>query len=63
MTRGSAAASTSRARRRTPPLRGGASAFIGTAFVQDHAQSARTQRRQVADQLRLKVPKLAALIE
>ena len=31
-------------------------AFIGTAFVQDDAEAARTQWRQVADQLRPKVP-------
>jgi putative transposase len=39
------------------------SAFIGTAFVQDDAESARLQWRQIADQLRPKVPKLAALID
>jgi putative transposase len=39
------------------------SAFIGTAFVQDDADTARTQWRQVADQLRPKVPKLAALMD
>src|SRR5436190_886852 len=38
-------------------------AFIGTAFVQDVAAAARTQWRQVADQLRPKVPKLAALMD
>jgi putative transposase len=38
-------------------------AFIGTAFVQDDAEAARTQWRQVADQLRAKVPKLAALMD
>jgi len=38
-------------------------AFIGTAFVQDDAEAARTQWRQVADQLRPKVPKLAALLD
>jgi putative transposase len=38
-------------------------AFIGTAFVQDDADTARTQWRQVADQLRPKVPKLAALMD
>jgi putative transposase len=37
------------------------SAFIGTAFVQDDADTARTQWRQVADQLRPKVKKLAAI--
>ena len=35
-------------------------AFIGTAFVQDDAEAASKQWRQVADQLRPKVPKLAA---
>src|ERR1700739_3416245 len=39
------------------------SAFIGTAFVQDDAEAARKQWRQVADQLRPKVPKLAALMD
>jgi len=38
-------------------------AFIGTAFVQDDAEAARTQWRQVADQLRPNVPKLAALMD
>ncbi len=38
-------------------------AFIGTAFVQDDADAARTQWRQVADQLRPKVPKLATLMD
>src|SRR6266498_3959180 len=38
-------------------------AFIGTAFVQDDAETARTQWRQVADQLRPKVPKLAVLMD
>ena len=37
--------------------------FIGTAFVQDDAEAASKQCRQVADQLRPKVPKLAALME
>jgi putative transposase len=35
-------------------------AFIGTAFVQDDAEAASKQWRAVADQLRAKVPKLAA---
>jgi putative transposase len=35
-------------------------AFIGTAFVQDDAEAASKQWRAVADQLRPKVPKLAA---
>jgi transposase-like protein len=38
-------------------------AFIGTAFVQDDAGAAKTQWRQVADQLRQRVPKLAALMD
>ena len=39
------------------------SAFIGTAFVQDDADAAKTQWRSVADQLRPKVPKLANLMD
>jgi len=39
------------------------SAFIATAFVQDDTEAARTQWRRVADQLRPKVPKLAALMD
>jgi len=39
------------------------SAFIGTAFVQDDADAARAQWRQVADQLRTKVPKLAGFMD
>ena len=39
------------------------SAFIGTAFVQDDAEAAKTQWRSVADQLRPKVPKLAHLMD
>src|SRR5947208_13180182 len=39
------------------------SAFIRTAFAQDDADAARTQWRQVADQLRPKVRKLAALMD
>jgi transposase-like protein len=38
-------------------------AFIGTAFAQDDAGTARAQWRQVADQLRPKVAKLAALMD
>ena len=38
------------------------SAFIATAFAQDHADAAKAQRRQVADQVRVKLPKLAALL-
>jgi len=39
------------------------SAFIGTAFAQEDAETARLQWRQVADQLRPKVAKLAALMD
>jgi transposase-like protein len=39
------------------------SAWIGTAFAQDDAAAARTQWRQVADQARAHVPKLAALMD
>jgi putative transposase len=39
------------------------SAFIATAFAQDDAQQAKAQWRRVADQLRPKVPKLAALMD
>ena len=39
------------------------SAFIATAFAQDDAEAARTQWRQVADQLRAKLPKLAAFMD
>ena len=38
-------------------------AFVGTAFAQEDAEAARAQGRQVADQLRPKVPKLAALMD
>jgi hypothetical protein len=37
-------------------------AFIATAFAQDHAGAAKAQWRQVADQVRPKLPKLAALL-
>ena len=39
------------------------SAFIATAFAQDDAEAAKTQWRKVADQLRPKVPKLAAFLD
>ena len=39
------------------------SAFVATAFAQEDADSAKVQWRQVADQLRPKVPKLAALMD
>ncbi len=38
-------------------------AFIGTAFAQEDADTASKQWRQVADQLRPKVPKLAAIMD
>ena len=38
-------------------------AFIATAFAQDTAEAARQQWRQVADQLRAKVPKLAVMMD
>jgi len=39
------------------------SAFIATAFAQDDAEAARAQWRRVADQLRPKLPKLAAYLD
>lgn len=39
------------------------SAFIATAFVQDDAEAASAQWRKVADQLRPKLPKLAAFMD
>jgi putative transposase len=39
------------------------SAFIGTAFAQDDAEAARAQWRKIADQLRPKLPKLAAFLD
>ena len=38
-------------------------AFVATAFAQEDAQTAKTQWRQVADQLRPKAPKLANLMD
>ena len=38
-------------------------AFVATAFAQEDAQAAKTQWRQVADQLRHKAPKLANLMD
>lgn len=38
-------------------------AFIATAFAQNDAASAKAQWRQVADEIRPKVPKLAALLD
>ncbi len=43
--------------------RRGVSAFIATAFAQDDAQTASTQWRGIADQLRSKLPKLATLMD
>ena len=37
-------------------------AFIATAFAQPNADAAKSQWRQVADQVRPKVPKLAAMM-
>ena len=39
------------------------SAFIATAFAQDDANTAKAQWRKVADQLRPKLPRLAALLD
>ena len=39
------------------------SAFVATAFAQDDAESARAQWRLIADQVRTKVPKLAAIMD
>src|ERR1700677_2816625 len=39
------------------------SAFIGTAFAQEDAEAAKAQWRQIADQVRPKLPKLAALLD
>ena len=39
------------------------SAWIGTAFAQDDAAAARKQWREVANQARSRVPKLAALMD
>src|SRR5690349_4678735 len=38
-------------------------AFIATAFAQDDAEAARAQWRQVADQIRPRVPKLAHMMD
>ena len=43
--------------------RGVVAAFVGTAFVQEDAAAARAQWRQVADQLRPKASKLAAMMD
>jgi putative transposase len=39
------------------------SAFIATAFAQDDAGAAQAQGRHVADQVRSKLPKLAAVLD
>jgi transposase-like protein len=43
--------------------RGVAAAFIATAFAQNDAAAAKAQWRKVADQLRSKLPKLAAAMD
>jgi putative transposase len=43
--------------------RGVASAFIATAFAQEDAEAAKAQWRKLADQLRPKLPKLAAFMD
>jgi putative transposase len=43
--------------------RGMAAAFVATAFAQDDAAAAKAQWRRVADQLRPKLPKLAAFMD
>lgn len=43
--------------------RGVAAAFIATAFAQEDAETAKAQWRKVADQLRPKLPKLAAFMD
>ena len=43
--------------------RGVAAAFIATAFAQSDAAAAKAQWRKVADQLRPKLPKLAAAMD
>jgi transposase-like protein len=54
---------------RNAPARAGKSgrrvlfAFIATAFAQDDADAAKALWRRVADQLRLKLPKLAAFLD
>ena len=39
------------------------SAWVGTAFAQDDAAAARKQWRNVADQMRPRLPKLASLLD
>jgi hypothetical protein len=48
---------------RTDTQRRIVSAWIGAAFAQDDAPAARKQWREVADQARPRVPKLAALMD
>ena len=52
-----------KAQRRIPGSSPGTSAWIGTAFAQDNAEAARKQWRQVADQARPRISKLAALMD
>ena len=40
-----------------------AAALVATAFAQEDARAAKTQWRQVADQLRAQLPKLAAMMD
>jgi putative transposase len=49
--------------RRRGQGRGVASAFIATAFAQEDAVAAKAQWRKIADQLRSKLPKLAACMD
>ena len=49
--------------RRIPGSSPGTAAWIGTAFPQDDADTARAQWRTVADQLRPRVPRLAGLMD
>jgi hypothetical protein len=52
-----------KAQRRTPGSSPGTSAWIGTAFAQDNAEAARKQWRQVADQAKPRISKLAASMD
>jgi transposase-like protein len=49
--------------RRIPGSSPGTSAWVGTAFAQNDAEAARKQWRHVADELRPRVSKLAALMD
>ena len=52
-----------KSQRRIPGSRPGTSAWIGTAFAQHDAEAARKQWRQVADQARPRLPRLANLMD